>query len=65
KVERIDARYWGGAVCSSDEASVMDVERRDSVKQPELMAQPHHEGLDSLLWQVLSFSDVRNHSARE
>jgi len=29
-----DARHRGGLVCSSEEASVMDVERRDQIVQP-------------------------------
>ncbi len=28
-----DAKHRGGLVCSSDEASVMDVERRDQIVQ--------------------------------
>lgn len=35
KAESTDARYWDGAARSSDEASVMEVERRGSIKQPE------------------------------
>lgn len=35
KAESTDARYWDGAACSSDEASVIEVERRSSIKQPE------------------------------
>jgi hypothetical protein len=27
--ENTDAKYWGGLVCSSDETSVREVERRD------------------------------------
>lgn len=32
KHESIDARHWGGAVCSSDEVSVMEMERRYCIK---------------------------------
>jgi hypothetical protein len=34
KNQSTDARHRGGLVCSSDEASVMDVERRDQIVQP-------------------------------
>jgi RNA-directed DNA polymerase len=34
KAESADARYWDGAARSSDEAPVMGVERRGSIKQP-------------------------------
>lgn len=32
KGKSTDARNWGGATCSSDEASVMEVERRGGVR---------------------------------
>lgn len=32
KRKSTDARNWGGATCSSEEASVMDVERRGCVR---------------------------------
>ena len=32
KGESTDARHWGGAVRSSDEVSVMEIERRDCVR---------------------------------
>ncbi len=34
KNQSTDARHRGGLVCSSDEASVIDVERRDQIVQP-------------------------------
>lgn len=43
KAESTDARHWGGAARSSDEASVMGVERRGSVKQPECGPQLHQQ----------------------
>jgi RNA-directed DNA polymerase len=43
KAESTDARYWGGATRSSDEASVMGVERRGSVKQVESCSQLHQQ----------------------
>ncbi|MGS2742302.1 group II intron reverse transcriptase/maturase [Halomonas sp. LS-001] len=39
KAESTEARYWDGAARSSDEASVMEVERRGSVKPPERRSQ--------------------------
>jgi hypothetical protein len=39
KAESTDARYWDGAARSSDEAPVMGVERRGSIKQPESRSQ--------------------------
>ncbi|MDN6320941.1 MAG: hypothetical protein L0J77_14370, partial [Marinobacter sp.] len=35
KAESTEARYWDGAARSCNEASVIEVERRGSVKQPE------------------------------
>lgn len=46
KAESTDARYWGGAVRSSDEAPVMGVERRGSVKQPACRSQLHQQEED-------------------
>lgn len=39
KIESTEARYWDGAARSSDEASVMEVERRGSIKQLESQSQ--------------------------
>jgi hypothetical protein len=39
KAESTEARYWDGAARSSDEASVMEVERRGSVKPLECRSQ--------------------------
>lgn len=39
KAESTEARYWDGAARSSDEASVMEVEQRGSVKPPECRSQ--------------------------
>jgi hypothetical protein len=32
KGESTDAKHWGGVVCSSNEATVMVVERRDYIR---------------------------------
>jgi len=39
KAESTEARYWDGAARSSDETSVMEVERRGSIKLPECRLQ--------------------------
>jgi len=39
KAESTEARYWDGAVRNSDEALVMEAERRGSVKLPGIRSQ--------------------------
>lgn len=46
KAESTDARCWGGAARNSDEAPVMGVERRGSVKQPTCRSQLHPQEED-------------------
>jgi len=41
-----DAEHRGGATCSSDEGSVMDVERRGCIVQLGLIKQPVMEGFN-------------------
>ena len=41
-----DAKHRGGATCSSDEGSVMDVERRRCIVQLILIKQPAMEGFN-------------------
>ncbi len=41
-----DAGHRGGATCSSDEGSVMDVERRGCIVQLGLIRQPVMEGFN-------------------
>ena len=41
-----DAEHRGGVVCSSDEGSVMDVERRGYIVQLRLIKQPVMEGFN-------------------
>jgi RNA-directed DNA polymerase len=41
-----NAEHRGGATCSSDEGSVMDVERRGCIVQLILIKQPEMEGFN-------------------
>lgn len=41
-----DAEHRGGATCSSDEGSVMDVERRGCIVQLRLIKHPVMEGFN-------------------
>ena len=44
KGESTDAKHWGGAARSSDETSVMDVERRGSIRLVGITIQPVRAG---------------------